>query len=295
MTKAITAGVDVGAATAKTVIMADGKILSYSVIPTGDSVARAAEKVTRAALEQAALSMPDLGFVISTGYGRNGVAFANKAVTEIICHAKGVNFLIPTARTVIDIGGQDSKVIGVRENGTVSDFVMNDKCAAGTGRFLEVMAGVLGLAIEEMGLISLTSKEPCSVSSTCTIFAETEMVSLRAEGRTREDLVAGIHRAVASRVAVMGRTVGYREQVVFTGGVAKNIGVKKALEAGIGLPILIPEEPQIVGALGAALLARQSCVFTTGYICNRNDEHYLANYTRLSDANITQKIVLRQT
>lgn len=257
MTKVITAGVDVGAATAKTVIVADSKILSYAVIPTGDSVAGAAEKVTRMALEQAGLSRTDLSFIISTGYGRNSVSFANKAVTEIICHAKGVNFLIPRARTVIDIGGQDSKVIGVREDGTVSDFVMNDKCAAGTGRFLEVMAGVLGLAIDEMGPISLTSKEPCSISSTCTIFAETEMVSLRADGRTREDLVAGIHRAVASRVAVMGRTVGYREQVVFTGGVAKNIGVKNALEAAIGLPILIPEEPQIIGALGAALLARR--------------------------------------
>ena len=252
----ITAGVDVGAATAKTAIISDGKILSYAVIPTGDSVARAAEKVTRAALEQAGLSMADLSFVISTGYGRNGVAFANKTASEIICHAKGVNLLMPSARTVIDIGGQDSKVIGVRENGTVSDFVMNDKCAAGTGRFLEVMAGVLGLDIEEMGPISCTSKEPCPISNTCTIFAETEMVSLRAEGRTREDLVAGIHKAVASRVVVMGKTVGYREQVVFTGGVAKNTGVKNSLEAGIGLPILIPEEPQIMGALGAALLAK---------------------------------------
>jgi predicted CoA-substrate-specific enzyme activase len=252
----ITAGVDVGAATAKTVIVADGEMLSYAVTPTGDSVARAAEGVTAAALELAGLSIADLRFIISTGYGRNGVAFANRAASEIICHARGVNLLIPAARTVIDIGGQDSKVIGIREDGTVSDFVMNDKCAAGTGRFLEVMAGVLGIDIEEMGPISLTSKEPCHISSTCTIFAETEMVSLRAEGRTREDLVAGIHRAVASRVAVMGRTVGYREQVVFTGGVAKNIGVKNSLEDGIGLPILIPEEPQIMGALGAALLAR---------------------------------------
>jgi predicted CoA-substrate-specific enzyme activase len=251
----ITAGVDVGAATAKTVIVADSKILSQAVIPTGDSVARAAERVTAAALDLAGLSMPDLGFIISTGYGRNGVAFANRAASEIICHARGVNLLIPSARTVIDIGGQDSKVIGVREDGTVSDFVMNDKCAAGTGRFLEVMAGVLGLAIEEMGPAALASREPCAISSTCTIFAETEMVSLRADGRNREDLVAGIHRAVASRVTVMGRTIGYSEQVVFTGGVAKNVGVKNALESGIGLPILIPEEPQIMGALGAALLA----------------------------------------
>jgi predicted CoA-substrate-specific enzyme activase len=251
----ITAGVDVGAATAKTVIVADGKMVSFAIMPTGHSVARAAEEVTKAALEQAGLSMTDLSFIVSTGYGRNSVAFANKAASEIICHAKGVNLLIPAARTVIDIGGQDSKVIGVRENGTVSDFVMNDKCAAGTGRFLEVMAGVLGLVIEEMGPISLTSEEPCPISSTCTIFAETEMVSLRADGRTREDLVAGIHKAVASRVAVMGRTVGYGGQVVFTGGVAKNAGVKVALEAGIGLPIMVPDEPQIMGALGAALLA----------------------------------------
>ncbi|MFC1847794.1 acyl-CoA dehydratase activase [Chloroflexota bacterium] len=252
----ITAGVDVGAATAKTVIVTDGKILSHVIIPTGHSVARAAEEVTRAALERAGLSMTDLGYIISTGYGRNGVAFANKAASEIICHAKGVNFSMATAGTVIDIGGQDSKVIGVREDGTVTDFVMNDKCAAGTGRFLEVMAGVLNLDIEEMGPVSLTSEEPCQISSTCTIFAETEMISLRAEGRRREDLVAGIHRAVASRVVVMGRTVGFREQVVFTGGVAKNAGVKNSLETGIGLPILIPDEPQIMGALGAALLAK---------------------------------------
>jgi len=251
----ITAGVDVGAATAKTVIVADGEILAYAVQPTGHSVPKAAEEVTAAALDGAGLAMADLQYIISTGYGRNGVAFASKAASEIICHARGVNHQIPLARTVVDIGGQDSKVIGVRENGTVADFVMNDKCAAGTGRFLEVMAGVLDLDIEEMGPVSLTSEDPCSISSTCTIFAETEMVSLRADGRTREDLVAGIHRAVASRVVVMGKTVGYREQVVFTGGVAKNVGVRHSLEAGIGLPVLIPAEPQIMGALGAALLA----------------------------------------
>jgi predicted CoA-substrate-specific enzyme activase len=256
MSDTIAAGVDVGAATAKTVIVAGGEILSRAVVPTGDSVARAAEGVTELALELAGLSRSDLQFVISTGYGRNGVPFADRAASEIICHAKGVNLLMPAARTVIDIGGQDSKVIGLREDGTVGDFVMNDKCAAGTGRFLEVMAAVLGLDIEEMGPISLTSDQPCHISSTCTIFAETEMVTLRADGRTREDLVAGIHKAVASRVAVMGRRVGYKEQVVFTGGVARNLGVKNALESGIGHPILIPEEPQITGALGAALLAR---------------------------------------
>jgi predicted CoA-substrate-specific enzyme activase len=256
MSEMITAGVDVGAATAKTVIVADGAVLSHAVVSTGDNVARAAEGVTELALEQAGLSRSDLRFVVSTGYGRNGVSFADRAASEIICHAKGVSLLMPAARTVIDIGGQDSKVIGLREDGSVGDFVMNDKCAAGTGRFLEVMAGVLGLEIDEMGPISLTSEHPCPISNTCTIFAETEMVTLRADGRTREDLVAGIHKAVASRVVVMGRRVGYREQVVFTGGVARNQGVKNALESGIGIPIVVPDEPQITGALGAALLAQ---------------------------------------
>ncbi len=251
-----TAGVDVGAATAKAVIVKDSHVLSHAVMPTGDNVVRAAETVARRALEGADLSMQDLGYVVSTGYGRNAVAFANKAASEIICHAKGVNFLMPDARTVIDIGGQDSKVVGVRGDGTVSDFAMNDKCAAGTGRFLEVMADVLGLEINEMGTVSLTSSDPCHISSTCTIFAETEMVSLRADGRTREDLVAGIHRAVASRVVIMGRTVGYRPEVVFTGGVAKNAGVVHFVEAEVGFPVRIPEEPQIMGALGAALIAQ---------------------------------------
>jgi predicted CoA-substrate-specific enzyme activase len=250
------AGIDIGSTMTKAVILQKGIIASV-IGPTGPEHRRLANKVMEEVLGKAGLPFHSITYVVSTGYGRINVPFADKQVTEITCHAKGVASLFPEARTIIDIGGQDSKVIGVREDGTVRDFVMNDKCAAGTGRFLEVMATVLGLAIEEMGAISLTSKEPCSISSTCTIFAETEMVSLRADGRNREDIVAGIHRAVASRVAIMGKTVGYKAQVVFTGGVAKNPGVKSALEAGIGLPILIPEEPQIVGALGAALLARR--------------------------------------
>ena len=258
----LVAGVDVGAATAKTVIMADGKILGQAIIPTGDRIVTAAEKVTRLALEKAGMWRDSFGFntdfdyVISTGYGRHGVPFANKAVTEIICHAKGAYYLLPATRTIIDIGGQDSKAIGLNERGGVIDFVMNDKCAAGTGRFLEVMAQVLGVTIEELGPVALTSKNPCQISSTCTIFAESEMVSLRAEGKPREDLIAGIVRAVSSRVVVMGKTVGFRRDIVFTGGVAKNIGVKEALEAEINMEIIVPEEPQTMGALGAVLLAK---------------------------------------
>ena len=249
------AGVDIGAATAKAVILRNNKILSFSIMPTGHSVAQAGESILRKALDTGALSFEDLQWIISTGYGRNAVSFANKALSEIICHAAGVSSIMPRARTIIDIGGQDSKVIGLDESGHVSNFVMNDKCAAGTGRFLEVIAGVLDVNINDVGSVSLTSNEPCNISSTCTIFAESEVVTLRAEGRSREDLLAGIHKAMSRRVAIMGKSVGFKKDVVFTGGVAKNMGIKKAMDDEIGLQILIPEEPQIMGALGAAILA----------------------------------------
>jgi len=252
----VVAGIDVGAATAKAVIMADGEILGYCVIPTGHSIKTSAEEVMKLASEKANVTTDNFDYVVSTGYGRHGIPFANKAVTEITCHAKGVSSSIPLARTIIDIGGQDSKVIGIDDRGIVNNFVMNDKCAAGTGRFLEVMSGVLELSIEELGPTALLSKEPCSISTTCTVFAESEMVSLRAEGKSKVDLVGGIIKSVSSRVVVMGRSVGFKEKVVFTGGVAKNIGVKKALEDEIGLEIWIPDEPQIMGALGAALMAQ---------------------------------------
>ena len=251
----IIAGVDIGAATAKTAILKDGEFVSSAIMPTGDVVSQAAEDITKMALRKIGFAMSDLDYVVSTGYGRHMVKFADKAVSEIICHAKGAHFLIPNARSIIDIGGQDSKVIRVSEEGTVSDFVMNDKCAAGTGRFLEVMATVLKAKIDEMGPISLTSKKPSTITSTCTIFAESEIVSLRAEGAKKEDMIAGLHRAVARRVIIMGKTVGYVDDVVFTGGVAKNSGVRKFIEELLERKILLPEEPQIMGALGAALLA----------------------------------------
>ena len=249
------AGVDVGAATAKAVILDDETLIGFSVIPTGYDVAAAANEVIEKALGKASITIGDLVHVISTGYGRHAVDFSNKAITEIICHAKGVSRTVPQARTVIDIGGQDSKVIAIGEDDIVSNFVMNDKCAAGTGRFLEVMAGVLCVDINEMGPVSMKAIEPCSISSTCTVFAESEMITLRSQGRTRENIIAGIHKAMSHRVAIMGKSVGFRNKVVFTGGVAKNIGIKKALEEEIKCDITIPEEPQIMGALGAALMA----------------------------------------
>jgi len=250
------AGIDIGAATAKAVILNANRILSSHVIPTGESVANAAESVMRETLEAIHLPIESIDYVVATGYGRRAVTFADEVITEISCHAKGVNMLMPLARTVIDIGGQDSKVIEIDEKGNIVNFTMNDKCAAGTGRFLEVMARVLNADIEDIGALALKGKEPCQISNTCTVFAESEMVGLRAEGKSREDILAGIHSAMAHRVAIMGSSMGFRDQVVFTGGVARNAGMKKALQDRIGRQVLVPENPQVVGALGAAIIAR---------------------------------------
>jgi predicted CoA-substrate-specific enzyme activase len=239
------AGIDVGAGTAKAVILEDDEIVSWTVMPVKGNVAEVAEQVSHAALEKAGISLEALDCIVSTGYGRDTIPFAHKSASEIICHAIGVYFLIPDARTIIDIGAQDSKVIRVNEEGKVIDFGMNDKCAAGTGRFLEVMAQVLGVSLEEMGPLSMTSKNLCNISSTCTVFAETEVVSLRAEGKHIEDLIAGIHRAIALRVVTMGSHMKFNNGTVFTGGVAKNVGVKKALEKASGVQIIVPTEPQM--------------------------------------------------
>jgi predicted CoA-substrate-specific enzyme activase len=250
-------GLDIGAATTKAVILNQGKMVSYSVLPTGQSVNVATTRVLEEATRQLGLGMKDFSRVVTTGYGRHAIPFPHRAVSEIICHAKGASFLLPSVRTVIDIGGQDSKVIALDEGGNVTNFVMNDKCAAGTGRFIEVMAHVLEVPLEDMGTLSLRSGKPCMISSTCTVFAESEVVSLRAKGESRENLIAGIHKGIASRTITMGGIVGFNKEVAFTGGVAKNAGVKHYLETAIGNQLLVPEEPQIIGALGAALFARE--------------------------------------
>jgi len=253
--EAIIAGIDIGAATAKAVFLRGTEILSSCVIPTGESVKKAAETVMQRMLDELRLSKEEVAYSIATGYGRRAVDFADEVITEISCHGKGVSFLYPEARTVIDIGGQDSKVIEIDGTGNIANFVMNDKCAAGTGRFLEVMAKALNADIGEIGMLSLQGDEPCQISNTCTVFAESEMISLRAEGKSRDNILAGIHSAMAHRIIIMGNSVGFKKQVVFTGGVAKNTGMKKALEDRLGQEILIPENPQIIGALGAAILA----------------------------------------
>ena len=258
------AGVDIGSNTTKACVIDErGEILSYSIIKTGAKV----KEVGKLALEEALKKVDgDVEYIVATGYGRNLAAeeFANEKVTEITCHATGVKKIFPDCRTVIDIGGQDSKAIALDENGRVINFAMNDKCAAGTGKFLEVMASTLGLTLEELSEAYFKAKNRVEITSVCTVFAESEVISLLAEGKDVYDVVAGVCKAIAKRVAGIVKQVGIRERVVMTGGVAKNRGVVKALEEELKVSISIPDNPQIIGAYGAALLALQRSLQSKG-------------------------------
>jgi (R)-2-hydroxyacyl-CoA dehydratese activating ATPase len=251
------AGVDVGSISAEVVIVDEaGTIGSYAIGYTGANSVAAAERTLEEALGKAGLTRERIADVISTGYGRARVPFAGSQVTEITCHARGAFAEFPATRTVIDIGGQDSKAIRLDAGGRVQNFQMNDKCAAGTGRFLEVMARALEVELVEMGPLALTSTEKVSVSSVCTVFAESEVVGLIHQGADKRDIIRGIHAAIADRTRALVGRVGIESEVTMTGGVAKNAGVVKELEDRLGQKLNLPAEPQIMGALGAALIAR---------------------------------------
>lgn len=252
----IVAGIDIGSITAETVILQDNQMLSSSIVPTGANSRTAAERSLAAALKQASLRQEDLAAIVTTGYGRASFPSATKMITEITCHARGAFFVYPETRTVIDIGGQDSKVIRLDKQGRNVDFQMNDKCAAGTGRFLEVMARALEVKLEDLGRLSRSAQRTIKISSMCTVFAESEVVSLIAENQPQEVIIRGLHDAIADRILGMVRRVGVEEKVTLTGGVAKNEGVVLALEERLEVKVFVPPEPQIIGALGAALLAR---------------------------------------
>jgi predicted CoA-substrate-specific enzyme activase len=248
------AGIDIGSTMTKVVIINNG-IISSVIGPTGPEQRRLANKVMEEALNKAVLAFESINYIVATGYGRINVPFADKQVTEITCHAKGVANLFPEAKTVIDIGGQDSKGIKI-DNGRPIDFVMNDKCAAGSGRFLEITADALGINIEEMGELALQSDNPAQISNICTIFAEQEVVNKLAEGIPLRDLVAGVLESLASRVSRMVKRLNVEETVVITGGVAKNAGLVKALSDKLGYHVSVPSEPLLTGAIGAALLGK---------------------------------------
>lgn len=250
-------GVDIGSLTTKVVMVTkEGQQVGRATARTGYSGKDVAMRLIEQLLREQSLSNQDVGATVATGYGR--VTFpADREVSEITCQAKGIAHLFPAAATVIDIGGQDSKVIQVLPGGKVLDFAMNDKCAAGTGRFLEVMAEALEVPLEEVGPLAVTAGKVCTVSSFCTVFAESEVISHVSNGIPKEEILAGICDAVASRVANMTQRTGLELPVVFTGGVARNQGVVAALSRRLGSELMIPPEPQITAALGAALFAAE--------------------------------------
>jgi predicted CoA-substrate-specific enzyme activase len=233
-----------------------------------------ANEVLAQALEQANLSVGQIDYVVATGYGRVNVPFADRQITELTCHARGVASLFPTVRTAIDIGGQDAKGLKIKD-GKLLDFVMNDKCAAGTGRFLEVLADTLGLELDDLGGISLESTKKVPISSTCTIFAQQEVIARISEGLPLEDIVAGLHNALAGRVARMVQRLRVEPDVVLTGGVAKNIGVVKAMKENLGYKILVPPDPLLTGAIGAAILGKEitSKAMAEGVPIERKERH----------------------
>jgi len=251
------AGLDLGSTMTKVVIIdEDENILARVESHTGAEHRHLANKVMEQALKQADLPFDEITHVVATGYGRINVPFADRQITELTCHARGLASLFPKVRTALDIGGQDAKGLKIKD-GRLIDFVMNDKCAAGTGRFLEVIAQTLGLKLEELGNISLKSHNKVNISNTCTIFAQQEIVTSISAGVPIEDVVAGLHEAIASRAVGMLKRLKIEPDVVFTGGVAKNTGVVRAVGENLGCEVLVPTDPLISGAIGAALLGKE--------------------------------------
>jgi predicted CoA-substrate-specific enzyme activase len=249
------AGIDAGASATKVVMVnREEEITSYAIVPSGINFKASSEEALKRALEKKGLKQGDILYTVSTGYGR-ALVNAEASSSEITCISRGIHKLFPSVRTIIDVGGQDSKAIRVDENGRILDFVMNDKCAAGTGRFLEVMATILGKPIEELGTLHFKSSNPVKISSTCTVFAESEVISHISKGCSMEDVIAGLHNAIAERIFNMASRIGFERDVAFTGGVIKNPGFVEALSKRIGLKPILPQEPQIICAFGAALTA----------------------------------------
>jgi len=250
-----TLGIDIGSTASKCVIIKDGKeLVAKSLIAVGAGTS-GPDRAIAQVLENAGMKREDLDYVLATGYGRNSLEdFADHQMSELSCHAKGASFLFPEVRTVIDIGGQDVKVMRV-ENGAMTNFQMNDKCAAGTGRFLDVMARILEVDVNELGTLGAQSTQYVGISSTCTVFAESEVISQLAKDTNKCDIINGIHKSVAGRVAGLAHRIGVQDQVVMTGGVAQNSGVVKALEEQLGHTVHTSPLTQYVGALGAALFA----------------------------------------
>jgi len=256
----VVGGIDIGSSTTKVVLLdLDKNIRACSIVPTGALVKDAITICTNQCLSKVGLKEKNVKYWVSSGYGRELITFPDShQVTEITCHAKGVNMIYPEARTVIDVGGQDSKVISINQSGNVNSFIMNDKCAAGTGKFLEVMANVLNIKLSEMSNLVNDSRKNLNISSICTVFAESEIIGLLSKGNTKSDIIVGVYKSIVRRLSGFIHQVGLIEPVVMSGGGARNLGLVKALEKHLKVSIAVPENPQIVGALGAAYFALHS-------------------------------------
>ncbi|HLA99946.1 MAG TPA: acyl-CoA dehydratase activase [Bacteroidota bacterium] len=252
----LVAGVDVGSTQTKAVILNENfEIVSRAILNTGANVVKAAEKAFQAARSAAKLEEWEITSIAGTGYGRYKVHFGNIQITEISCHARGANFIFPGTRTILDIGGQDTKGIRINDKGEVADFCMNDKCAAGTGRFLAAAADVMSIQLDDLGDVALRSTNPLRITNVCTVFVETEIMNHLSRGKKGEDILAGVHQSIAGRSVSLLRRVGVTPEITFTGGVSRNIGMVKALEEKLGAPINVCADSQYIGAIGAALFA----------------------------------------
>jgi len=256
----ITAGIDIGSTTSKAVILVDGKLASYYIGASTVNPKKTSRLVYQEALSRAEIDEKKVQYIVGTGYGRAKVDFAHENISEISCHAKGAYYLLPDVRTIIDIGGQDTKAISIESPGIIREYAMNDKCAAGTGRFLDFMARTMGMTIQEMVRLHFDEGEPAVISNMCSVFAESEVINLVNEEVPLPSIIKGIHKSVANRVIALVRRVGPEKEYVVTGGVAKNKGVVEALENILGYKfVTFPEsiDPQIIGALGAAVIAAE--------------------------------------
>lgn len=256
----ITVGVDIGSVGTKCLVLDENKILSTAVLPTGARPKITAQMVVAQALAEAKLRPTDVSHTVSTGYGRRVVEFGEKSITEISAAAQGITHLGSPrgkVRTIIDLGGQDIKVIALDDDGQTKDFSMNDKCAAGTGRFLEVIARALEINLEQLGPLALKSKKTIAINATCTVFAESEVISLLAHEVQKEDIIAGIIDSIAERIVAMAKKMGIQPLIAFTGGGAKNEGLVQSLQKKLDTELFVPEMPLFINALGSALVAKR--------------------------------------
>ena len=253
---AYAAGVDVGSTQTKAVLVDEsGTAVARALVSTGANVIQAAQSAFEQALEEARLGEQEVEYVVGTGYGRYKVTFGNTQVTEISCHGRGAVHMFPGTRTVVDMGGQDTKAIRVSEEGEILDFCMNDKCAAGTGRFLGAAASALDIPLDDLGPTALKGERPVKITTTCTVFAESEILSWLGKGKKIQDILLGVHQSIAARSAGLLRRVGVEEQVTFTGGVARNTAMVAALNQRLGVDVNVSDDSHYMGALGAALFA----------------------------------------